>query len=172
MQRGQVQRRVQPNKVFQCNISCDGITACQAQGAQCLYSSKCLLTSGCCICASKAAAGNWNQDTHSLLQLHQPWLGTCHLQTAIAVWSRAALALGHVGGAQQAGSLFTQALSLMHGSMRKANIAGRLSLTQALELLQGSVKGANTAGRLSLTQALSLVHGSMKGADTVCNQDC
>ncbi len=58
------------------------------------------------------------------------------------------LALGHMGGAQQAGSLVAQALSLMHGSMKKAN----------------------TTGRLSLTQALSLLHGSMRGANIVCNQ--
>ena len=42
------------------------------------------------------------------------------------------LALARMGRTQQAGSLVAQALSLMHGSITKANIAGRLSLMQAL----------------------------------------
>jgi len=50
------------------------------------------------------------------------------------------------------GSLVTQALSVMRGSITKANIAGRLSFMQALSWMHDSMRKANTAGRLSETQ--------------------
>ncbi len=80
------------------------------------------------------------------------------------------LALAGMGGTQQAGSAITQGLSLMRGSMTKANITGRLSLMQwRSSVVHGSMRKANTAGRLSETQALML-HG--READAVCNQCC
>ncbi len=62
------------------------------------------------------------------------------------------LALARMGGTQQAGSLVTQALSVMRGSITEANIAGRLSFMQALSWMHDSMRKANTAGRLYETQ--------------------